>query len=234
MNTLFLIPARAGSKGIVKKNVREIGGKPLVVHSLLLARKFATDDNICISTDDPDVIEAVEAEGYTVPFVRPDTLSTDSASMRDVMLHALEHYAKKFISFERLVLLQPTSPFRTRKNLLDALSAYNPDIDMVVTVTESKANPYFVLYEEDNYGHLVKSKKGTFVSRQECPKVWQLNGAIYVINTSSLVKSNLAEFRKIKKVEMDELHSIDLDNELDWKWAVFVNEEYKLLTSSNL
>ncbi len=230
MNTLYVIPARAGSKGIIKKNVRKIGGKPLVVHSLLQARWFSADDHICVSTDDPEVVNAAETEGYSVPFMRPYSLSGDNAGMRDVLLHALNYYEEVAgIKYDRLVLLQPTSPFRTRKNIEDALSIFDLSLDMVVSVTESKANPYFILFEETTDGYLVKSKKGTFLSRQDCPKVWQLNGAIYVINTSSLRKSNLADFEKIRKVEMDTLHSVDLDNELDWKWAVFLNEEYHLL-----
>lgn len=230
MNTLFIIPARAGSKGIKKKNVREISGKPLVIHSLLQARLFSGDEYICVSTDDSDVVKAVETEGYSVPFMRPSALSSDTAGMRDVMLHALNFYEKAAgMQFDRIVLLQPTSPFRTKQNIEDALNAFNLSLDMVVSVTESKANPYFVLFEENKKGLLIKSKKGTFLSRQDCPKVWQLNGAIYVINTSSLRKSNMADFEKIKKIEMDALHSVDLDNELDWKWAMFLNEEYDLL-----
>lgn len=229
MKTLFLIPARAGSKGIVKKNTRVIGNKPLVIHSLSLARKFASDADICISTDDNDVVIAAENEGYSVPFLRPDYLANDGASMRDVILHALNHYADKNIIFDIVVLLQPTSPFRLPEHLKQALELFDPAVDMVVSVMESKANPYFVLFEEDKDGYLEKSKNGNFTSRQECPKVYQLNGAIYVINSQSIKEKSMADFTKIMKIEMDQLHSIDLDTEIDWKLAVVLNEEYKLL-----
>lgn len=229
MKTLFIIPARAGSKGIVKKNVRVLGGKPLIVHSLDVARKFVDDSNICVSTDDPDVIAAVENEKYTVPFVRPMELATDNTGMREVLLHAIDHYAKTGMHYDRLVLLQPTSPFRQYSHVEEALSLYNNGLDMVVSVAESKANPYFVLYEENTDGILVKSKTGNFTSRQDCPAVYQLNGAIYVINIKSLKEKPIAEFRKIKKVLMDQLHSVDLDTEIDWKLAVLLNEEYKIV-----
>ncbi|HLO91911.1 MAG TPA: acylneuraminate cytidylyltransferase family protein [Lentimicrobium sp.] len=229
MKTLFIIPARAGSKGIVKKNVRVLGGKPLIVHSLDVARKFVDDSNICVSTDDPDVIAAVENEKYTVPFVRPMELATDNTGMREVLLHAIDHYAKAGMHYDRLVLLQPTSPFRQYSHVEEALSLYNNGLDMVVSVAESKANPYFVLYEENTDGILVKSKTGNFTSRQDCPAVYQLNGAIYVINIKSLKEKPIAEFRKIKKVLMDQLHSVDLDTEIDWKLAVLLNEEYKIV-----
>lgn len=229
MKTLFLIPARAGSKGIIKKNTRVIGGKPLVIHSLLLARKFAEDADICLSTDDEDVIKAAKIESYTVPFIRPNELAGDDTGMREVILHAIDYYTKAGQTYDCLVLLQPTSPFRQFEHLKEALEIYSNSLDMVVSVSESKANPYFVLYEENSEGYLIKSKTGNFVSRQKSPKVWQLNGAVYVINVNSIKEKPVAEFKRIRKVIMEQLHSVDLDSEIDWKLAVLLNEEYKLL-----
>lgn len=229
MRTLFFIPARAGSKGIIKKNTRIIGNKPLVIHSLLLARKFAEDSDICVSTDDDQVVEAAKAEGYAVPFIRPMELAGDKTGMREVMLHAIEFYETIGRYYDNLVLLQPTSPFRLKEHVSEALNTYDNTLDMVVSVSESKANPYFVLYEEDDLGFLLKSKTGDYRSRQEAPKVWQLNGAVYVINIRSLKSKNVGEFTRIRKIVMDQLHSIDLDTEIDWKLAMLVNEEYKLL-----
>lgn len=229
MRTLFFIPARAGSKGIIKKNTRIIGNKPLVIHSLLLARKFAEDSDICVSTDDDQVVEAAKAEGYAVPFIRPMELAGDKTGMREVMLHAIEFYETIGRYYDNLVLLQPTSPFRLKEHVSEALNTYDNTLDMVVSVSESKANPYFVLYEEDDLGFLLKSKTGDYRSRQEAPKVWQLNGAVYVINIRSLKSKNVSEFTRIRKIVMDQLHSIDLDTEIDWKLAMLVNEEYKLL-----
>lgn len=229
MKTLFLIPARAGSKGIVKKNIRILGGKPLIVHSLNIARKFASDLDICISTDDPEVIEVALTENYQVPFNRPSELATDTTGMREVMLHALNFYSEQGIYYDTIALLQPTSPFRQPEHLKEALSIYNENLDMVVSVTETKANPYFVLFEEDKHGFLVKSKEGNFTSRQECPKVWQINGAVYVINAKSLKEKPTAEFSKVRKIVMDQIHSVDLDTEIDWKLANLLNEEYHLV-----
>lgn len=229
MKTLFLIPARRGSKGIVKKNVRIIAGKPLVIHSLILARRFADDHDICISTDDPEVIKSSEKEGYHIPFIRPEELANDTAGMYEVMLHALDFYAQQGVQYNRLVLLQPTSPFRLPEHVQNALDLYNQDLDMVVSVVQTDANPYFVLFEENLDGMLVKSKTGVFASRQECPKVWELNGAVYVINVTSLRERKITEFTRIRKMEMDKLHSVDLDTELDWKLASLINEEQGIL-----
>jgi N-acylneuraminate cytidylyltransferase len=229
MKTLYLIPARAGSKGIHKKNTRVIGGKPLVIHSLMLARRFASDDDICISTDDDNVIEVASKEGYHVQFKRPDHLADDTSGMHEVMIHALKFYKSKGINYDQLVLLQPTSPFRLPGHLQGALDLFSPELEMVVSVTESKANPYFVLFEEDNNGLLRKSKEGSFATRQEIPKVWQLNGAIYVINVNSLLERRINQFSKIKKFVMDQLHSIDLDTEIDWNLAMLINEQNHII-----
>ncbi len=230
MKSLFLIPARAGSKGIIKKNIRVIGGKPLVLHALSQARSYASDNDICLSTDDTEVINVAASEGYKIPFIRPEHLANDNSGMREVILHAIDFYATLGRTYDNVVLLQPTSPFRQPEMIGKALELFDSSIDMVASVMESKANPYFVLFEDNDNGLLVKTKTGEFKSRQECPKVWQLNGAIYVINTTSLAKSSIADFTRIRKLVMDQLHSLDLDTEIDWKLAQLLNEEYNLLS----
>lgn len=229
MQTLYLIPARGGSKGIPGKNLREIAGKPLVLHTLELARLFANDADICLSTEDPSIIKAAAGLGYIAPFIRPDYLASDNSGMQEVMLHALDFYAEKGLKYETLVLLQPTSPFRQAGDVKNALSAFVNDIDMVVSVKETEANPYYVLFEENGEGLLKKSKEGNFARRQDCPKVWQLNGAVYVINVNSLRSKGIAGFTSIKKTQMDAIHSLDLDSELDWQMALFINGQYRIL-----
>src|SRR5690606_4404975 len=118
-----------------------------------------------------------------------------------------------------LVLLQPTSPFRTSKQIEEALELYTNDLDMVVSVKETNSNPYFVLKEENKNGFLENSKKGNFKTRQECPKVYELNGAIYIININSLKRMPISEFTKVKKYVMDETSSHDIDTMLDWQLA---------------
>ena len=229
MKTLYIIPARGGSKGIPSKNIRLLAGIPLIIHTLQLARCFADDKDICITTDSDEIAEFAAQENYSVPFIRPHHLATDESGMHGVILHAIQHYRELGRAYERIVLLQPTSPFRLPAHIKKALDLYTDDVDMVVSVKPADANPYFVLFEEDDQGYLVKSKKGNFQSRQDCPQVWQYNGAIYVINTESLNKQRLNEFTRIVKYPMDALHSVDLDTELDWAFAEFLNEKYRIL-----
>lgn len=219
---LFVIPARGGSKGIPKKNIKLLDGKPLIVYALEVARKFTSDENICISTDDEEIISVVESSGYVVPFRRPPILASDTAGTYEVLIHAIEFYETKGLSFDTLVLLQPTSPFRNYRHIQEAMELYSTSLDMVVSVKESHANPYLTIVEEDEEGLLQKSKPSNFTRRQDAPKVYEYNGAVYVINVQSLKNSPINKFTKVKKYVMDELHSIDLDTPMDWAYCEFL------------
>ena len=226
-NTLIVIPARGGSKGIPGKNIKPLAGKPLLHYAIDTARQLVPEQMICLSTDDEAIAASAEGYGLQVPFRRPPELATDTAGTYEVLLHALQHYEQAGLKIERVVLLQVTSPFRKAAHVKDALEKYTPEVDMVVSVFETDANPYFVLMEEDGQGYLRKSKiLGAVVRRQDAPRVWQLNGAVYVINAHSLKKFKLfADFPRIVKSEMDALHSQDLDNTTDWLYCEFLLEK---------
>lgn len=220
-----LIPARGGSKGVPKKNIKKLNGKPLIHYAIESARRVFPDEKIIVSTDDKEIKSVVEQTGLKVPFLRPANLATDDASSRDVILHAIQFLENKGNINQSVVLLQPTSPFRTFVHIREAMNLYNDNLDMVVGVTETKSNPYYLLYEEDENGHLVNSKSGSFNRRQDCPKVWEFNGAIYVININSVKNLEIHDFKKVKKYIMGEKDSIDIDTEFDWKFAEFVASE---------
>lgn len=216
MKTLYLIPARGGSKGIPGKNIKPLAGKPLICYTIDAARGVAADEDICVSTDSLEIKDIVEKHGLTVPFLRPYELSTDEASTEDVIKHALDFYRQKGLDYELVVLLQPTSPLRTGFHIREACKKFSGELDMLVSVCEAKANPYYVLFEEEENGFLFKSKDANFTRRQECPVVYELNGAIYIINLKSLKEKRIKNFNKIKKYEMERASSIDIDDEFDW------------------
>lgn len=221
---LFIIPARGGSKGIPGKNIKPLGGKPLIYYSIDIARSFASDEDICVSTDDQNIYTCVKDYGLPIPFIRPSELATDTADSNAVVLHALHYYEQQGKNYDYIVLLQPTSPFRTKTHLLEAITLASPTTDMIVSVKETKSNPYALLYEENNDGYLEKSKdKGILSRRQDLPIVYELNGSMYIINTSSLKQTKtMALFKRLKKYIMPELYSVDLDTPLDWEWAEFL------------
>ena len=216
---IVVIPARGGSKGVPGKNIKELGGKPLIQYTIDAAREISENKDIIVSTDSEKIKTLVESLGLEVPFLRPAELATDTSGTQEVLLHALSFVEGKELYPETLVLLQPTSPFRNATHIKEALELYNNDLDMVVSVKETKSNPYYVLKEENNLGFLENSKKGEFTRRQDCPKVWELNGAIYVINVQSLKSKQISEFTKVKKYVMDEVSSHDIDTKMDWLLA---------------
>lgn len=223
MKTLVIIPARGGSKGIPHKNIRPLNGKPLIKYTIDVARQIVSDEDICVSTDDKDIVGVVEDYGLKVPFMRPDYLATDTAGTYGVLLHALHFYEGIGRKYDNVLLLQTTSPFRLGSQVKEALSLYTSDIDMVVSVKNVSANPYYNCFEEDKEGFLHISKgEGSYTRRQEAPLAWEFNGAIYVINPESLKNTPLSEFKKKVKYVMDDIHSIDLDTMFDWHMAEFV------------
>lgn len=222
-DSLFVIPARGGSKGLPRKNILPLGGKPIIYYTIDAARGVTCDDNICLSSDDHEIIKTAEDHGLKVKFTRPAQLANDTASSQDVILHALDYYENILHkSFNKIILLQPTSPFRNSKHIMDAYSIWQDNLDMVVSVNESKANPYFNLFEEDEYGNLVKSKEGNFTRRQDCPKIYEYNGAIYIIRVESLKIKAMNAFTRVKKHVMDEFSSVDIDTPSDLLFAEFI------------
>lgn len=219
MKYLVLIPARGGSKGIPKKNIKVLNGKALINYTIDVARELFSDDIICVSTDDCEIIKLVEDNGLSVPFVRPKKLATDTVGSYEVIKHAIDFYSKKKgYDADVVLLLQPTSPFRLAAQVKEAIASYDNDIDMVLSVKKSKASPYFNLYEDVN-GYLEKSKPHKYTRRQDCPDVWEANGAIYVINVKSLKEQKSIPTNKVKKYIMDDFTSHDLDTIYDWRLA---------------
>lgn len=216
--TLWLIPARGGSKGIPRKNIKPFCGRPLVCRAADQAIALAGPaDTVYVSTDSEEIRSTALLCGDVAPFLRPDELATDSASSYSVMMHALHAFRERGLEFERVVLLQPTSPLRTLDDIRRAIALWNPDIDMVVSVCEARTNPYYNAFEADADGMLHISKgDGSYTRRQDAPKVWEYNGAVYVITVSSLEKGPFASFSRIVPSPMDASRSVDLDTPTDW------------------
>lgn len=223
MRILYLIPARKGSKGLPGKNTKLLGGKPLIEYSIDFAlTNLKNDDELCISTNDEAVIGIAKSKGISIPFIRPEELATDNASSHDVIIHAINHYEKLNKTFDAVLLLQPTSPFRIQEDLIQLRNEFDKFTDMIVSVKIVKENPYFVLFEENKEGFLVKSRSKNFDSRQECPKFYFINGSMYLINIESIKNSKIVDFKKIKKFIMTDDLSLDIDTAFDFDFAEYL------------
>ncbi len=218
---LVVIPARGGSKGLPGKNIKVFKDKPLIGHTIDFAKEFFTNDSICVSTDSYEIKEVAE-KYIPIDFIRPAEFATDNSSSYDVLMHAINFYKQRDISFEYILLLQPTTPYRKAEHLKEILDLkFETDLDMVVSVNETSSNPYYNLFEENENGLISKSKKSDFVRRQDCPKIYEINGAYYLISVKSLLSKPISKFEKIKKYLInDEKYYLDIDNQADWDSAL--------------
>ena len=224
-NVFIIIPARSGSKGLPNKNILNLNNKPLIHYTIDAARNIFDDNQIRISTDCKKIKSVCEKTGIKVNGLRPKLLAKDDTSSYDVIDYELKKYCKLNTEPEIIIFLQPTSPLRNSNNILEALKLYEKNLDMVVSVKKSHANPYFNLFEENKKGFLTKSKYSKFTRRQDCPDIWEYNGAIYIINVKSFMKFKSLNFNKIKKYKMNDYNSIDIDNEIDFKLCeILLNE----------
>lgn len=220
MKPLYIIPARGGSKGLPDKNIRQLGGKPLIEWSIRAAREASEilGGTLMVSTDSERIADIVRSAGVNVPWLRPAELATDTASSRAVILHAMDMAVKDGIEFDTVILLQPTSPLRTAQDILTAADIYSttPGVEMVVSVCESEDNPYYNLFETDTEGNLHICKgSGLLTRRQDAPKVYKYNGAVYVIRPESLIDKELGAFEYRFPYVMPVERSVDIDSERD-------------------
>ena len=214
MKILYLIPARGGSKGLPGKNIKILNGKPLINHTIDFVRNFTTDSNICVSTDDLDIIKCVNENNLKTEFKRPKNLSTDNATTNDVIIHAINYYESIGQYYDLVILLQPTSPFRKIKDLNNMLNNWTNDLDLLVSVKENHDSPYFNIFEENLDGFLEKSKDLGITRRQDAPKVYAFNGSVYIYKVNSIKKNQI---NKVKKYIMeDSINSIDIDSIFDF------------------
>ncbi|BAS28215.1 acylneuraminate cytidylyltransferase family protein [Limnochorda pilosa] len=219
VRTLGLIPARAGSKGIPGKNLRLLGGVPLIVRTIEVALE-AQLDQVVVSTDGPDIAEVSKRAGARVPFLRPAELATDDAATVDVVRHALMWLRQREATEpETVVLLQPTSPLRTAEHIREALELFSRGHGRtVVSVTPTDHPPHWT-YTLSAEGTLLPVVPGNWAARrQDLPPTFRLNGAIYVFPAAKAEGDRLWDERSLAYVMPPEA-SVDIDTELDWQLA---------------
>jgi len=225
MAIIAIIPARGESKSIPRKNIKLLAGKPLIVHTIETALKCKLLDRVIVSTDDKEIAAISKKCGAEVPFIRPRELALDSAPIEPVLQHAVSYIEQNEKSpVEVVVLLQPTSPFREVSDIENCIEKLrNEKADSVVTVCEAEHNPYFVMmkFQNDNLVPLLKTEK-PITRRQDAPKVYRLNGAIYAVRRDVLMNENKLFTDNTKAVIMPQERSIDLDRQLDFEFAEFL------------
>jgi CMP-N,N'-diacetyllegionaminic acid synthase len=222
---IAIIPARGGSKSIPRKNIKPLGGKPLIIYTIETALKCKLFDRVIVSTDDKEIATISEKHGARLPFMRPRELALDTTPMLPVLQHAVSYLEKnEKLHIDIVVLLQPTSPFRDVSDIENCIEKLkNERADSVVTLCEAEQNPYFVIIklQDGNVVPLLKTEKPV-TSRQDAAKVYRLNGAVYVVRRNVLMNENKIFTDNTKAVIMPQEKSIDIDSPLDFEFAEFL------------
>lgn len=212
---LAIIPARGGSKGVPRKNIRDIAGKPLLAWTIEEAKKSKYIDRLILSSDDAEIIEVAKAWGCEAPFVRPAELARDDTPGIDPVLHAL----REMPGYDYVALLQPTSPLRTAADIDGCLAlCESHSAPACVTVTEPAHHPYWMYTLNDAAAlHPLSEQQAT--RRQDLPPVYALNGAVYAARSAWLRASRSFLTADTLGYVMPASRSVDIDNEQDFAFA---------------
>ncbi|NAX29637.1 NTP transferase domain-containing protein, partial [Vibrio sp. V37_P2S8PM304] len=215
---IAVIPARGGSKRLPGKNIKQLGGKPLIAWSIEAAKKSKYIDRVIISTDCEDIAEVAQRYDGDVPFLRPQELAGDTAGTNGVILHVLDQIDE---SFGYVVLLQPTSPLRNTEDIDQLLESFDEKTEGVVSVCPCEHSPLWAntLPEDKTMGHFcpesVIGKRS-----QDLPEYYRLNGSIYAFKVDSFVENKGFFYSdKVKAYSMPIERSVDIDTIVDFHIA---------------
>ena len=234
MRGLITICARGGSKGVPKKNIKEVDGIPLIAYSIKVAEKFKElfDCDIELSTDNQEIKQVAMIYGIATNYSRPDYLATDDVgkgdAIRDLVLYA---EAQSGATYDYVLDLDVSSPIRTIKDLVQGFKQFNENQECMslYSVNEAGKNPYFNMVEQTPEGYYSLSKKTELIkNRQTAPKVWELNASFYFYRRAYFDKEKLEVINSRSLIyEMPHI-CFDIDEQIDFLFFKYLVENNKL------
>lgn len=219
MRTFAFIFARGGSKGLPGKNIKELGGIPLLAHGIRLARSMDGVERVFVSTDSQEIADvAVRFGAEVIP--RPALLATDTASEWMAWQHAIEQLRERGLDFDVFLSLPATSPLRNEEDVANCLNALDAGTDVVITVTPSARSPYFNMVSTDAQGlaHLVMGRT-EFKRRQDVPPVYDITTVAYVARPDFILTHRGIFEGRVRAVVVPKERAVDIDDEFDFKVA---------------
>jgi CMP-N-acetylneuraminic acid synthetase len=219
MKVLALVNARGGSKGVPRKNIRHLHGKPLIAWSIEAGLAAASVASLVVSTEDHEIAEVAQRHGARVPFLRPPELATDTAIQLDVVRHAVSALEAVGESYEAIVILQPTAPLRLPEDIDTALELLSSSgADSVISTCDVGGRHPLTCYTAGEGGELVpllpSDQRG--VLRQNFGTVFWRNGAIYAVRRDVVMQQNSLYGATTLGYQMPEERSFNIDSQLDW------------------
>ena len=228
MNNLAIIPARSGSKGLKDKNIKELGGMPLLAHSVQAALKSGEFSHVMVSTDSAEYAKIARESGAEVPFMRNASSASDAASSWDVVREVLENYQQMGITFDTVTLLQPTSPLRTAQDIQNAYGLFRErKATSVVAVCEMEHSPLWsnTLPEDLSMDGFLSN--ATNRQRQQLSTYYRINGSIYIVDVANFLAGNEIYAAGSFAYVMPAERSIDIDTALDFLIAETVLNSFE-------
>jgi len=213
---LAVIPARGGSKGVARKNIKSAGGKPLIAWIIESAKTSRYIDRLILSSEDDEIIGVSKKYGCEVPFIRPPELAQDDSSVSDVIVHALSEVT----GYDFVMLLQPTTPLTLTKDIDGCIeSCISSNAKSMVSVTEPDKSPYWMFHmDNDNNLQSVLGQKYLNNRRQDLPLTYIPTGAVYMAQSSWFLE-NMSFYSNITRgYVIPQKRSLDIDSERDFKF----------------
>lgn len=228
MKIFAFIFARGGSKGVPGKNIRNLDGKPLLAHSILMAQSINKISRVFVSTDDKQIADIGLEYGAEIIY-RPSKLAQDDSPEWLAWLHAIEWLENKDDYFDCFVSLPTTSPLRNKADVLNCIDMLSEGTDIVITTTNSSRNPYFnMVKEQEGYLKLAIGSDTSYVRRQDVPKIYDMTTVAYV-SKPDFIKQNRNIFDgRVRSVLIPKERAIDIDDEIDFKISeILIKEQNK-------
>jgi N-acylneuraminate cytidylyltransferase/CMP-N,N'-diacetyllegionaminic acid synthase len=223
--TLTIIPAKMGSLRLPKKNIRKLADKALINYTIEAALASGVCGEIMVSTESEETAEIAIAAGAKVPFIRPDYLSKDPYGVVDVCINVLKTYEKNGSRFKKLIILLPTSPFRTKNDIRSANKIFDIcDAKFLMSVSEFDHNPFGALRtDNENKNQMIACFPEYIGKKQnEVPKCYRANGAVCIVDVNAFLEAGTYYGKPLHTYTMPWQRSIDIDNEIDFRFAEFL------------
>jgi CMP-N,N'-diacetyllegionaminic acid synthase len=221
MKVLGLITARGGSKGVPRKNIRILNGKPLLAYTAETALRTQTLRRIILSTEDEEIAEVGRNCGIDVPFMRPNELAQDNTPSFSVVRHALSTLEETGERFDAVCLLQPTNPLRRAEdidNCVRLLIESNADSVVSVLPVPHEYNPHWVFWKnENNLMSLATGAAEPTTRRQDLPPAFHRDGSVYVTRRDTILEKKSLYGENVKGYEIEAKFSANIDTEADWQ-----------------
>lgn len=221
MKVLGLIPARGGSKGVPRKNIRLLQGKPLLAYTAESALQAKTLTRVILSTEDEEIAETGRNYGLDVPFMRPLELAQDSTPSLAVVRHALLTLKEQGENFEAVCLLQPTNPLRRAKDIDDCIELFiRARADSVISVlpVPHEYNPKWVFWQDDDGKMSLSTGDSEIIPRrQDLPRAFHRDGTVYVTRSEIIINRQSLYGDNVQGFEMSPEFSVNIDTEEDWQ-----------------